>query len=298
MADQPARYDSHPESSAIAPETMRQIKAALTNDAMGHFLASHAAEVRPPANSDAFDRVVADLPHRWFEDGHGDTGETWEQQSAVEKIGYLAGRAAAHNLSFERFVAAAGRTLGLASGEEFTPVEVQHLLRQIRWAHGDDSDDRTGRSPHSAPKDRLAFIAAIADEHDGMPTLEEWRKLHAEWTHDYGLRRLEERGVRYQDEAERSLDLTAEGMPSPADLVERAGDLAHGNGRTYPQTQAVTTLTITMVSSTDPALSHAASSRKDGSHARWPALRPRHPCLLPPPRRDANAASPIDPEAR
>ena len=37
-------------------------------------------------------------------------------------------------------------------------------------------------------------------KHDDMPTPEEWQLLKAEWTHDYGLRRMEERGVRYEDE--------------------------------------------------------------------------------------------------
>lgn len=44
---------------------------------------------------------------------------------------------------------------------------------------------------------------------DDMPTPEEWRKLNAEWTHDYGLRRMEDRGVKYEDEAERKLDHAA-----------------------------------------------------------------------------------------
>jgi hypothetical protein len=44
---------------------------------------------------------------------------------------------------------------------------------------------------------------------DDMPTPEEWRKLQAEWTHDYGLRRMEDRGVKYEDEAERELDHAA-----------------------------------------------------------------------------------------
>ncbi len=43
-------------------------------------------------------------------------------------------------------------------------------------------------------------------DRDDMPTPEEWRKLKAEWTHDYGLRRMEDRGVKYGDEAERELD--------------------------------------------------------------------------------------------
>ena len=41
---------------------------------------------------------------------------------------------------------------------------------------------------------------------DGTLSSEAWRNLKAEWTHDEGLRRLEDRGVRYEDEAEQSLD--------------------------------------------------------------------------------------------
>ena len=199
-------------------------------------LIAKLAEVRPAASLDAFDRVVADLRRHWHEDGHGDGGETWEEQSAVEKIGYLAGHAAAHNVSFERFTEAAARTLDLASPEEFTSVEVQHLRHQIRWAHGDYANDPAWLSPDSAPKDRLAFIAATADERDGMPAPEEWRKLQAEWTHDYGLRRMEDRGVSYEDESERPLDHTAGGGKaegqkhkrevSPADLTESTGPTA------------------------------------------------------------------------
>jgi hypothetical protein len=37
----------------------------------------------------------------------------------------------------------------------------------------------------------------------------EWDKLKAEWIHDYGLRRMEDRGVKYEDEAERKLDHVA-----------------------------------------------------------------------------------------
>jgi hypothetical protein len=151
------------------------------------------AEARPPAlgqsvGADAFDHVVANLRQHWHEDGHGDDVETWEEQSAVEKTGYLAGYAAAHGVSFERFVEAAGRTLGLAPGQEFTAGEVQHLLHQMRWAHGDYSDGR-----------------------EDMPAPEEWRKLQAEWTHDYGLRRMEDRGVKFEDVVEREIDHAAEG---------------------------------------------------------------------------------------
>src|SRR5206468_4052268 len=33
----------------------------------------------------------------------------------------------------------------------------------------------------------------LADDHGDMPTPEEWQWLQAEWTHDSGLRRLEDR---------------------------------------------------------------------------------------------------------
>ena len=46
-------------------------------------------------------------------------------------------------------------------------------------------------------------------DRDDMPTPEEWPTLKAEWTHDYGLRFLEDRQVRYEDTAERPLDQAA-----------------------------------------------------------------------------------------
>jgi hypothetical protein len=41
---------------------------------------------------------------------------------------------------------------------------------------------------------------------DGMPTPEEWRKIKAEWMHDHGQRHMDDRGVKYEDQAERKLD--------------------------------------------------------------------------------------------
>jgi hypothetical protein len=38
---------------------------------------------------------------------------------------------------------------------------------------------------------------------------EEWQKLKAEWMYDYELRRMGNRGVKYEDEAERKLDHAA-----------------------------------------------------------------------------------------
>jgi hypothetical protein len=43
-----------------------------------------------------------------------------------------------------------------------------------------------------------------------LPTPEEWEKLKAEWMHDYELRRMENRGMKYEDEADRKLDHAAE----------------------------------------------------------------------------------------
>ena len=117
---------------------------------------------------DPFDRIVADLPRRWRRDGHADSGETWEEQSNVEKIGYLAGYAATHRVHFDRFVDAAARTLGLASWEEFTADDIGHLLAQIRWAHGDYSEDPARMSLLAAPKDNAPSPAAIADGRDDI----------------------------------------------------------------------------------------------------------------------------------
>ena len=80
----------------------------------------------------------------------------------------------------------------------------------------------------------------VADDRDEMPTPEEWQKLKAEWTHDYGLRRLEDRGVRYEDEIHRALDHAAVAppgrLPSPGEIADgRGGPLPagpeHGKGR-------------------------------------------------------------------
>jgi hypothetical protein len=48
------------------------------------------------------------------------------------------------------------------------------------------------------------------------------RKLFREWTHDYGLRRMEERGLKYDDEKNRALDRAQDRAARPA-----APDPAH-----------------------------------------------------------------------
>ena len=97
----------------------------------------------------AFDRVVADLPRLWREEGHGDNGKTWEELDAAEKTGYLAGHAAKHRVSFEQFVDGAASAVGLASSEAFTPDDDGRLLQQLRVEHGEptgaDADSETVR---------------------------------------------------------------------------------------------------------------------------------------------------------
>ncbi len=119
-------------------------------------LARAEAGPRPEGERDAFDPVVADLPRRWREDGHGDGVETWEEQSDIEKIGYLARYAAEHQAPFFRFVEAAGRTLGREDGQEFTAEELHHLRQQFRWAHGDFSAAGDADTRH-AGSDRGGF---------------------------------------------------------------------------------------------------------------------------------------------
>ncbi len=60
----------------------------------------------------------------------------------------------------------------------------------------------------------------ISEPGDEIPTGEEWRKLQAELTHDYGLRRMEDRGVKYEDDVERILDHAE--ASNPLNIVERA----------------------------------------------------------------------------
>lgn len=78
----------------------------------------------------------------------------------------------------------------------------------------------------------------MGNDGDGILTPEKWQELKAEWTHDYGLRRLENRGVHYEDEPDRTLDHAAGGEGqenkrevSPADLTERTGPASQPPGQ-------------------------------------------------------------------
>jgi hypothetical protein len=53
------------------------------------------------------------------------------------------------------------------------------------------------------------------------------RKLFREWTHDYGLRRMEDRGLKYEDEKNRPLDRALDRQatrpaPTTPDAARRA----------------------------------------------------------------------------
>jgi hypothetical protein len=52
--------------------------------------------------------------------------------------------------------------------------------------------------------------APARDARDGLPTPQELQAIHAEWRHDAGLRHLENRAVRYEDQADRAQDHTAD----------------------------------------------------------------------------------------
>ncbi len=111
------------------------------------------ANLRTNGAPDEFDRIVANLPHEWRHDGHADSGKTWEDLNAVDKTGYLAEHGARHKVSFERFVDATSRTLGLASWEQFTADDIGQLLEQYR-----DTVERQ-RSEAAQPAARMPELA-------------------------------------------------------------------------------------------------------------------------------------------
>jgi len=115
---------------------------------------------------------------------------------------------------------------GLLAGGKDDQIAYYHRISDL-GRNGRLHDE--GSVEVEAASQPLPSAGAIADDGDGMPTPEEWRKLKAEWTHDYSLRRMEERGVKYEDEGERQLDHAAargkaEGqdgkrLPSPSEII-------------------------------------------------------------------------------
>ncbi len=63
---------------------------------------------RTAGETDAFDRVAANLERQWYDDGRSDiTGDLWVRKPDWYKVAYLAHFAVAYGVSFERFAAGA-----------------------------------------------------------------------------------------------------------------------------------------------------------------------------------------------
>jgi hypothetical protein len=146
LPDKPARFQSPPESIALAREVMRDIKVALTRGTDGEFTAGYSEvdweglNMQPP-------RIA------WQDMGIGDRYEL-----------------------------------------------LAHALDGSVWS----------LEPPAAwdePRDSQKLAAEFVRDEE--------RQLHAEWRHDYGLRFLEDRGVKYEDAADRQLDY--------GDFAERTG---------------------------------------------------------------------------
>ncbi len=78
---------------------------------------------------DAFDRVVANVPRQWHEDGHGDSVETWEDQSDLEKVGYALESATWERAQQRREGSAAE---GTARPSEHGEYQVWHITNYAR----------------------------------------------------------------------------------------------------------------------------------------------------------------------
>ncbi len=157
---------------------------------------------------DPFDRVVANLPQewdrtwqQWFDDFPFplSPGESWQAEPPGRKIAFLADYAEHFEVSSERFAEAARQVLGLEPGQAF-PADVEPHLQRYAATRSD--------------------WERLAEAEDGVLTGAERRELQAGLTHDYGLRRGEDRGVKDEDEVERMPDHA--GAPKPLNIVERA----------------------------------------------------------------------------
>ena len=173
-------------------------------------LTPRAQHADKPSPVEAFDRIAANLRQQWEDDGLKGPGDRWEDEPVLYKVSYLADFAVAYGVSFERFAAAARHTLGMMPGQEFTAdhkwyVAHEYYTQQEKYAMRRADEERLAKMNNRS--DEVGAIAT-SDRND-MPTPEEGRKLTAEWTHDYGLRRMEDRGVKYEDEAERKLNHAA-----------------------------------------------------------------------------------------
>jgi len=147
----------------------------------------------------------------------------WNNEGVGDFASYYTSHA---NESVKALTAYRNDLRGLLAGGKDDQIAYYHRISDL-GRNGRLHDE--GSVEVEAASQPLPSAGAIADDGDGMPTPEEWRKLKAEWTHDYSLRRMEERGVKYEDEGERQLDHAAargkaEGqdgkrLPSPSEII-------------------------------------------------------------------------------
>src|SRR5271157_1223867 len=151
----------------------------------------------------------------------------WDNEGAGGFASYCKSLA---NESVKALTAYRNYLRGLLAGGEDGQVDYYHRMSDL-GRNGRLHDEGFGEA--EAVSKPLPSAGAIADDGDGMLTPEEWRKLKAEWTHDYGLRHLEDRGVKYEDEGGRQLDDAAargkgegqggkqgERLPLPGEVVD------------------------------------------------------------------------------
>jgi hypothetical protein len=107
---------------------------------------------------------------------------------------------------------------------------------------GPSWSDMGGETKRGMLESALAEFVWDIDPEDGGPLIDEFlneekRQLFAEMRHDYGLRHLEERGVRYQDEGQRTAVASKDRPPSPSEIARDNSpaapeqDNGHDNGR-------------------------------------------------------------------
>jgi hypothetical protein len=271
IADKPAQYESPPESIELARKLMREIKEALTTDADGKFPAKYAdmdwdgMNMQDPQTAwqdmdmgQRYDLLRSALEEAiWSLEPSAKVGRLDDSQKLAQEFVQEDGRQATPD--FRADVVAGLMAEMEAFSDEFSrqarTKEQKVLAAGFETFVGDahksivyiaEASREYGQTMSSSP-------GAIADTRDDMPTPEEWRKLQDEWTHDYGLHRMEDRGVtpmqiptglgaieaaeRGGDALERPLDHAAEGgngqgrtgeqqgkpLPSPGEIGEDRG---------------------------------------------------------------------------
>jgi hypothetical protein len=131
----------------------------------------------------------------------------WDSQAEDSYSGFRESHAHEHT---EMIMAYRDYLRDLSQADENTQRGFYGAISALGRSGGIDSGGRGGAES----------MSEISEGEDEIPTVEEWRKLQAELTHDYGLRRMEDRGVKYEDAVERMLDHAE--TSKPVNILERA----------------------------------------------------------------------------